>query len=237
MASILTIANDVADDLALVRVTTLFDVTDEGDQTSRQLLRSLTRVCRHLISYWNWPAVTAEHTFTSGTSGAAQSSAIPSTLLRVLPMTMYDRTNDVRVEGPLTPSEWQERQALTVNIRPAFMTRGRTLYLSSPHATGATIAYEYVVNSIGTASDGSTRRAERFTTDTDLTYWSDELIHLGMVWAMKHRDGLTNNADFEAFQLRANDEITREAIGDVINMSPRPISDDVYVPEGTWDIT
>lgn len=237
MASILTIANEVADDLALVRVSTLFDVTDEGDQTSRQLLRAITRVCRHLNSYWNWPAVTAEHTFTSVTSGTAQTNAVPTDLLRVLPMTMYDRTNDVRVEGPLTPSEWQERQALSVNIRPAFMMRGRTLYLSSPHATGAGIYYEYVINSVGTATNGTTRRAERFTTDTDLTYWSDELIHLGMVWAMLHRDGLQNNADFEAFQLRANDEITREAIGDVINMSPRPISDDVYVPEANWDIT
>lgn len=240
MASILTIANDVADDLALVRVATLFDVSPEGDQTSRQLLRALTRVCRHLNSLWSWPALRAEKTFTSIANGA-QTASVPSDLLRIIPGTMFDRTNDVRVAGPLSPEEWQERQALgSTLITPAFMVRGKgtaSLYLSSPYATGATIAYEYIVNSIGTANDGTTRRADRFTADTDLTYWSDELIHLGMVWAMKHRDGMSDNVEFEAFTLRANDEINLAAIGDVLSLTPSAMSDDLNMAESSWGVS
>lgn len=239
MGSILTIAQEVAGDVRLVSPADLFDTTDD---TSRALLRALHRVTRHLITYWSWPALHVEKTFTSVTNGA-QTASVATDMLRIVPGTIYDRTNHVRILGPLSVNEWQERQAiLTQQIKPAYMMRGKgtaSLYLSSPYAVGATIAYEYMVNSVGTASDGTTRRAERFTANTDLTYWSDELIHLGMLWATQHRDGMTEGDDYEAFKMLAHDEMAQTAIGDTLSMAPSAVDDlsGPYVPESSWQIT
>lgn len=228
MSTILAIAQDVADDIGLQRPASLFAAYDEGDTTDRRMLRGLRKLHRFLRDYWDWPDLRAERTFTS-VSGATQTGAWPSPndVRRIIKGTVYDRSNHAHIDGPLTATEWQRREASVVAVdKPRFTLRGGLFLLKTEYAAGATIAYEYIRDRIGRTSSADSTLIADFTADTNISVWDDELVTLGLTWVMLHRDGQTNNVDYAAFEMALRERTTAEGAGDVLLMSS-------YVDEDT----
>ena len=230
MTTILALAQNVAKDLGYQAPTTLFAAYDEGDTTDYKLVRALHRVSEYISKYWDWPELIAEHTFTSGANGA-QTGAIPSDFRRVVKGTVFDRTNHCRIMGPLTPEAWAKREAAVVQVgRPSFRIRGASFLYNSSFSTGATIAYEYVTTKIGATSGGSA--VATFTANTDVSVWPDELMHLGMCWAIQTRDLVESGPDFEAFKGRLHEEMTARSNGDPLDMG----GDDDVIMDNTGGV-
>ena len=240
-STILLLAQGVCDELGLQPPSTLFGPLNAGDLTDRKIRRALTKTSRFLHSYWTWPALTAEHDFeTTASSGAtgpltAEAGALPADFGRLVPASMRDMTNKCPVLGPVAVQLL--RLPDLVRLGPAFSIRGTELYLRSPHPAGATIEFSYVRSGIARAANASLKAD--FTADSDTCLWSDELMHLGVVWALQSRDGVAYNGDYQAFLSRLHEEMAEAAPADVLRMGPvaDPADDPLLnMPASGWGL-
>ena len=199
MTSILSLCQDAAAELSLAQPATLFgeSATDEG----LKLLRQLTRTCRSLSARFDWQKLRREHTFTT-VALQAQTTAtpIPTDFQRFVQGSVWNRTTTWRVEGPLTPMQWQAEQAANVTrSEPAFMIRnGLWLFTPTPNA-GDTIAYEYITKYVG--NDGASTERTAFADDDDEAYFDDEALILGIVWRYRKSEGWDYSEEFREYEM------------------------------------
>lgn len=214
--SILEICQDAALELSLVSPSSV--AGDVNDETAEKLLRHLTRCCKTVAGRHDWSVLRREQTFTT-VAAAEQTSALATDYLRMIPLSMWNRTRLRKVKGPLTPAEWQGLQAMVnANIFDQFMIRGTSLLFTPVPEAGHTIAYEYITNAIGTDSTGATQRT-RFTSDTDITYFDDELLILGTVWRYRKAEGLDYSEEYRDFELRMSDLMKMDGGRRVLDMN------------------
>lgn len=200
--TVLELAVEAATELSQVTPTAV--VANTGDPGAQKLLRHLHRTCRQLAARYDWQVLRREKTFTT-TATATQTGALASDLLRFVPETMFNRTKDNRVSGPLSPEEWQAFQAVAYgSVFDQFYIRGNAFLMSPTPAAGDSIAYEYITNYIGTNAAASTERTI-FSVDSDVTYFDDELVLLGMVWRYRKAEGLDYSEEFREFETRFYD--------------------------------
>lgn len=225
--SILQIAKNAADELAINRPTTLIGAS-EGDDTPAKLYRQLVKTVKHLHATYDWQVLYREKTFTT-IAAAAQTGAIPTDFLRFVPETLYNRTRRYKLQGPLTADEWQAHQALlSTQVYMAYRIRGNSFLLVPTPPAGETIAYEYITNTIGTSSDGSTERTD-FADDADVTYFDGELVTLGTVWRYRQAEGNDYAEPFRDYQLMLADRIKMDGGRRRLDMSTGSV-DRVPVP-------
>jgi hypothetical protein len=199
MSTVLVLVQNAADELSLARPSDISDTTD--DNTAQKLVRHLTRTCKQLSAEYDWTRLRREKTFTT-TAAAEQASAIPADFQRFVEDTIWNRTSRTKVLGPLSPSDWQARQAVLVNGPFSnFIIRGTSMLFTPTPSAGWTIAYEYITKYIGVATNGTTE-LEEFTNDLDTTYFDDELLILGIVWRYRKAEGLDYSEEFREYQLR-----------------------------------
>ena len=232
MSTIISLANDVAGEIGYTRgIASLFATYDEGDEVPFRIKRGLQRVTQFLATYYDWPVIRGEHTFTSQANGI-QTGALPSSFRRIIKGTVYDRSNQCRVLGPVPAQEWQRRLSMSMLVGPPiFMIRGTDFLLRTNYATGATIAYEYIGKHVGT--NASNTKIEAFSADSDQPLWDDELMRLGLIWTLLHRDGAQTNTDYEMFVQALHERIGETGSGDALDMSGMPDTIDPRIPE-TW---
>lgn len=221
---ILTLAKDVASDLGMVRPSSLFSGYNEGDTNDYKLLRALRRACNHLQLVNDWQDLTETVEFTT-TANGVQAGVRPADFSRVVEGSIYDLTNSrggvfVKTFAPLPVGRQPERIELAV-------TRTQLL-LRSPHAVGATLQFKYIRDCIGENAAGDLISA--FTADTDKALWSDELLHLGMVWAIGARDGMPSGPDYDAFLARLMSETSAEADGGALTFGTLDPEDALELP-------
>jgi len=200
-SSILDVAKDVADDLSMRRPATLFAAYDEGDTNDLKLKRAATKVGRFLQTFAAWPQIKADLTFTTITNGV-QTSILPASFHRVVPDESMD---PVRQEPVYLVTTFKPLSTGATPTRIEIAVRGATLHLRSPHPVGSSIFLVYCRDVIAEHTDASLKPA--FTLDTDKALWSDELMHTGMVWAIKNRDGDRTSEDYQEFHARLMDEL------------------------------
>jgi hypothetical protein len=205
-ASVLSLAQDAAAEISLGIPGGLIDVTN--DRTALKLKRLLHKVCGDLQSRHDWENLKREHTFTT-TAADVQTGGLPTDFLRMVPDTIYNRTSNWRVMGPITANDWQSYKAtLTNRVFDAYRIRGGDLLIAPLNPGSETIAFEYITNYIGKQSDDT--EVATFQDDTDTTYFDDELVRLGMVWMHRKAEGIDYAEEFRAYELR----ITNLAKGD-----------------------
>ena len=204
--SVLTICQDAALELSLVEPTSVVSTTDD---TAKKLARHLSKVCLALANRYDWQVLRRQQTFVTS-SGDEQTGAIPSDFLRFVQSTMYNRTQRRPVLGPMTPAEWQSYKAATVNpVDPTFYQRGNAIVITPPSTEGETVAYEYITKAIGTTADGATQR-ERFALDSDLPYFNEEALTLGVVASYRQAERLDYAEEFRQFELAVAEMIKQD---------------------------
>ena len=213
MTDILSLGRDVATELLISSPAGLVAETDNHE--AQAILRHMTRTCRQLAARHDWARLRRETTFLT----VSAVNTLPSDMLRLVQETMFNRTSNTRVTGPLTPEEWQQRQAsLTTNVYDEFYIRGSSLLITPTPPAGETIAYEYITKYIAVASDTTTERMA-FTDDGDEPYFDDELVILGTVWRYRKAEGTDYAEEKLEYEMRVADLIKMDGGRRILNMN------------------
>lgn len=138
--TLLNIVSDASIELGLGAVAAVAGSSNAMTLQMRGLLRSagqrlaLARAWRHLCK---------EHTFTTT---ADSTYPLPADFSDLYPQTAYDRTQSLRMGGPLTAQGWQALKARPAGgtTCPLFRVRESTIEVwPQPPLMGATVAFEY----------------------------------------------------------------------------------------------
>lgn len=234
--SLLTIIQNVADRVGLVRPTA---VIGASDPQTRQLLALANQEGKELARRHDWQVLTKEKTWTAAAT-QAQTGVLPSDFDRFITGTFYNRTRSRIVTGPLTPQEWQDYQSrLTSIVYDAFRLRGSTIYLLPTPSGSDTYVFEYIQTG-WCASDGDTVPDQTaWVSDTDASFLPVELIELGTIWRYKHSRGLDYAEDFRNWEMQFARITGREGGKRTLNMGaqvdkrqPRA----PQAPDGNWSL-
>lgn len=139
------IINDAAIELGTA-VDEQADVFASTDIGYLQLIALCNACGRQLLREAVWAELIREHTITTDASG---DYALPSDWGYMIPQTNWNRTDDQRLGGPLSPQGWQYLEGRGLSTQMFFASfRIRTGYVSiyPQDNTGKTLAFEYVRN-------------------------------------------------------------------------------------------
>lgn len=234
--SLLTIVQDVADRVGLARPTS---VIGSADSQIRGLLALVQQEGKDLASRFNWQALTKEKTFTA-TATAAQAGVIPSDYDRFVNGSMWNRTRDNYLFGPISAQDWQAIQAnIAPNISESFRLRGDSLLITPTPTAGDAYAFEYLSTWwVGTAASSSPSLSA-FTADNDISYLNEELLTLGLLWRFQKARGLDYGESMQSYEIAIKRAFDRDGGTPVLVMGGPA---DMYrapkaqIPDGNWDL-
>lgn len=197
--SLLTMAQDAADDIGIPRPTAVIGSTDP---TTRIMLAAANREGRNLAKRHPWQALKMETTFlTVADDVQTASGAVPAGFDRLIADTMWNRTQKVKIGGPITEAEYADFVGRGVGaVYPFFRFRGNKLLLTPDPTAGETYAYEYISKYWcgGSASTAPTQSA--WAADDDIPYLDEEAMRLGIIWRYKKSRGLEYGQDFNDYE-------------------------------------
>lgn len=197
-------------------------VTSTSDVTAQQMWRLANEEGRELSRRAAWKALLREQTFTT-VATAAQTSALASDLDWIVPDTMWNRTSDRKVFGPVSPQDWQRLQAIPVgSIDLAYRIRATSLLMTPTPTAGETVAYEYVTNKWCQTSGGTAQTD--WAADTDTALLDEELHTLGLVWRFKRAKGLDYSQEIQNYEVQVRQALLREGTRPRISTDLEPES-------------
>jgi hypothetical protein len=203
--SLLTIVDDAARELSLTAPSAVIGATD---LQTILLLRCANQEGKSLAGRHDWQAITTEKTFTT-VATAEQTSSIAADFDRLIPETMFNRTRNRNVWGPVSSSEWQRIQSSLVTlVYPGFRIRGNTILITPTPAAGDTVAYEYI-STKWCQSSGLVAQVA-WAADTDTSKLNEEAMTLGIIWRFKKSRGLAWNDDYLVYERYVADLIMRD---------------------------
>lgn len=231
--SLLTICQNVADEVGFSRPATIVNNTDA---TAKQLYRLANRT-GHALKRVGWQVLRADHTFTLVTG--TQTYALPADFGFIVPNTTWDRSKDREVLNPLSAQQWafSKGWGLVTGINRRARIKGNLLEFDQTITSadnGNTIAFEYV-SDYWAESSGGTDQAE-FSADTDVSKLDDELMTLGVIWRFKKAKGLDYADDFAEYsgllkRLKATDGGATS-----LSLNAARMSLDPNIPEGNFNV-
>lgn len=173
--------------LGLRRIST---VVNNTDAQVTELLAFAQQEGFELMKRFPWEELVQEHTFTT-TASDVQAGALPADYDRFLDGSMYNRTTDRKVCGPISAQEWQLRKAFieATTIHDWFRIRGGNLLIAPEPEAGETIAYEYVSRNWVKGAD-DTRRSSFMCDDDTVCFPNDEMMVQGIRWRWLKAKGL-----------------------------------------------
>ena len=212
--------------------------------TDEQILQALTlleETGQDLVRRGAWEGTTFEGTLT--TIATIDQGAISSIAANgynyLIPNSLWDRTNQWPVLGPLTKEEWQARLAWTVTgPRSEFMIRGGKLLVYPAPTAGWSWAFHYVSKNWLTNAAGTTYH-ETFQADDDEVLLPETTLLLGLRWRWKAEKGLDYAQLFQEYEQQIRDAIGRDASKATLHMDEdiQPMrTPGVFVPSGTWNL-
>ena len=228
--TLLTIVQNVADEIGLAKPTTVVGSTD---QTVRTLLAFANRSVKDLARVRGkfgagWTILQRENAFTTTASTAEYS--LPSDFDRFIDETAWDQTNYRAMRGNLSPQAWQAKKSGLIASsqfdrswrvkRAASGVTNKFNVDPTPTTTGDNLIFEYVSNSpIVKASDSSVTTA--WTADADTTLLDETLVELNMIWRFKSAKGWAYAIDLADFESQRDMAIAADGGAPTIYMAGR----------------
>lgn len=215
-------------------------VMDSTDSQIIQIRALLEEEGTDLSARGTWEGLLYEATHT--TIAQADQGAIgeiaPNGFRYIVNQTIFDRTQQRSIWGPLSPQEYQARQALTaMGPYSQFRIRGGKLLIDPVPTAGLTWAFEYV--SENWILDGDSRDGKHyFTKDTDVTVLPSSLLLMGLRWRWLAAKGLEYAELFRSYEAQVKDALSRDGGKPILHMGGpnRTIRPGIVVPEGNWDL-
>lgn len=213
MMTVLEIIRAACGSIGITRPNSAISSADSGVV---QLLELLNEEGTELAarSSSGWQALVREATFTTVATedqGALETIIGAANAYRhILDETIWNRTRMEPVYGPRAASAWQGQKAInTQGPYPEYRIRGGRLLFMPAAAAGDTCAFEYASKNWLTSSDGAEQRS-RATNDEDKPLLDDEIILAGLKWRWKQSKGLDFGQDFDKYESRVIDALSRD---------------------------
>lgn len=190
-------------------------VVSSDDESIAMLIGIVNQEGKDLSQRHSWQALTKERVINL-TASEVQEMGIPGDFGRFVGGTMYNRTRNCPVEGPLTPQDWQQYKSNgIVGPDQMFRQRGNALMLIPRPSAGEVLAYEYMsVNWV--VADKS-----EMSTDDDAAVLDEELITLGCVWRYLQIKGMDYAQAFQDYELQVANAIARDGGSRNLNFAHR----------------
>ena len=176
--SLLSLIQGVADRVGAPLTATIIGSTDSN---TRGLLALAQGEGKQLASRDNfaWQVLQKEYTFQTVISQEAYS--LPSDFAKLMNETVYDRSRNRYVVGPIDYKTWNSQKAMLVTrVDPGFRLRGNQILIMPVPTAVSTIAFEYV--SKNWCKSASDTEQNAWAADTDTGILDEDLMALGIVW-------------------------------------------------------
>ena len=187
-----------------------------------------------------WQGITFEapHTSLAAEDQGAMSAIAANGFNYILNGTIWDRSQQLRILGPLNAQEWQQAKAM-VPTGPdyRFRIRGGRLLITPTPAAGNTWAFEYVSSNWILDATGVTYK-NRFTQDTDEPLLPENLLTSGLKWRWRKDTGLEYAEDFRTYETQIKDAMGRDGGRKTLSMDGGryDMLPGVFVPQGSWNV-
>ena len=221
--SLLSICQDVADDIGISKPTIIVGNTD---QTATRLLAQAKAALKSLGNKYSWLSLVTEYTFS--TVASQEDYDLPSDFARLENQTLWDRTNFEELRGPLSPQQWQEYKssilASTVTVWKKYRIRnvsGSVKFSIHPTPDAADdLVFEYVSANYCQTSGGTGQTT--WTADTDVGVVDEDLIFLGTRWRMLRRLGMSYAEEQAEYENELEMAISRDGGAAVLSLDQGP---------------
>ncbi len=223
--TLLALINEAAIELSLPVTAS---VMASSDPQIKLLRRCATTEAKSLLGRHNWQALLSEGHFVTapfetGSLISTPAQPIATDFDRIVPESMFNRTTNRRVGGPIDSDVWQSIQSSLVTfVNPSFRIRVNSFYFTPTPPADQEIAYEYITKN-WCLSAGSTPQSD-WIVDTDTYRLNDESMVQGIVWRFKKSKGLAWNDDYLVYERYVGDLIIRDG------SRPR-----IYTDQSNWD--
>lgn len=133
--------------------------------------------------------------------GTLASIAADISIHHIRHMTMWNRTTTRRIEGPLSPREWEDLKGSGIAYAwDHFRIYGGKLYITPAPAENDVIAFEYISKNWCQSSGGTAQSA--WAADTDTGILDEDLMELGITWRFLRGEGFDYAEEFNDYERR-----------------------------------
>lgn len=177
-------------------------VAGSTDGYARQAIGLLNEFCEDLNTRKLWEANTVEATWaaTATESQGALATLAPRGYEGIVPGTVWDRTRKLRIEGGLSPEEWQFRKASQfTGPVTAFRIRGGQFLCNPIPSAGVTLAFEYY-SSFFVYNAADVEYKSYWSKDGDTCTVDSALPVAYLKWAYKQSKGFDYAEDFARYE-------------------------------------
>jgi len=215
-------------------------VTGSSDKQILQIMSLLEEEGEDLSSRHDWQSLTIEetHTTTAAEDQGDIDDIAPFGFRYIRNNTIWDRTDQLPVIGPMSGQEWQALKAVAVSgPRFQFRFRGNHLLVNPVPTAGHTWAFEYQSKNWILDTNGTTTKSE-FSADTDTLLLPDSLVMMGLRWRWLREKGLSYAELFNTYEVQVKDAMGRDGGKRRLytDGNGQEIKPGIFVPNGNWTV-
>jgi hypothetical protein len=231
----LQLAKDFCSRTALTQPIAIFTSNDDGFV---QLAGLMNEGLDDLTTRHTWGVLQQEciHITLAAEDQGLLSTIAPFGLLEIIRNEIWDRTTNLKLNGPVSSSAWQTMKA-AASGGPLYNWRvqGDHLRIYPVPAAGHTLAFEYSSNYAVEAAAPASTKKPYFTADTDIFLLPDRLMPAWLRWRWKAEKGLAYVEEFRIYESLVGQAASKDNEGRTLDMSePDSPGPGVFVPSGTW---
>jgi hypothetical protein len=229
----LNIVTNVCERLALTPPSGVFNSTDPQIIQIRGLMN---QEGAELAIEYEWQVMRVQTSFNTVATPTLEQTALPADFGWIINDSMWDRSLDRPVSGPLTSQEWQREQAgpTFTSVEFAYRIWNNSIWMTPAPGSGHTVYYEYL-SKYWCESSGGVGKVQ-MTDDADVSKLDEELVTQGTLWRFLKAKGLDYTADLETYAIRKNRLQGQDGGKPSLNLAiPQPRRVVLpNIPEGNW---
>jgi hypothetical protein len=219
--TVLEIGNEAAGLCNLPQQTTLVGNTN---QNAVRILRAVKDAAeKDVFRGAEWEILQYEDTF--ATDASTSYDELPADFDRFILGTIWDRTNDRPVIGPVTPQLWQKYESglsglsgLRLLLRVmGDAAGGKVIKIHPSTDTGTTIAFEYISNKYILDEDAVNLK-DAVAKDGDTFLFDDDLVVAATTWRLLRNLGMSFADEKIEFEEMIAERRSNDGAGEVLNM-------------------
>lgn len=241
---LLTIVQSVCGRIGLQKPNSVAGATDI--QTI-QLLELLNLGGQELAARYAWTALVDEASFLTlnqDSQGVLDGGILPvnAGFNYIINDTIFNRTTQFQVTGPLSPRGWQGLKAITTvaGFYAQFRIRDGQLLMFPDPPAGQSVFFEYFSENWVNVQALGANTSNAFANDTDIPLLDSRLLKLDLTWRWKAFKGLAYSEDMNSFENAVLDAMTRDGGKRATSLDNRnldSVDPFILVSRGSWNIT